>query len=76
VSTLRDELGCEVERLQYNFRSHAGVLSLPSGQCCDMDGCIKLFSGIDPEVVLIETFSGDKQDTTYSKFGPNWMATP
>jgi hypothetical protein len=39
-----------------------------------MSGCIALFKGIDPEVSLIQTYSGSRPDTVYSLDDGEWRA--
>jgi hypothetical protein len=53
----RDDVQCDVRRLEYDFETRTGILHLGSGSCTDMSGCIKLFKGIDPEVLAIHTLS-------------------
>lgn len=49
-------------------------LTMYRGDCCDMDGCIKIASILCPEVVTIETYSGAKLDTVYLKEHGQWQA--
>ena len=63
---------CEVHALWYDFQARRGVLNLPPGTCTGMDGCIELFTAIDPEVRLIETVSGTVRDTTYERRDGTW----
>ena len=60
-------LACGVLRLSYDFETRAGEIYFPQAHCCDMSGCIKLFAAIDPEAVSIQTFSGDRPDTSYHR---------
>ena len=60
-------LQCDVLRVEYNFNSQAGTLYLEDHSCRDMIGCINFFRSIDPEVKQIITFSGDREDTGYTR---------
>lgn len=59
-------LVCKVKTLSYDFRTGVGEIHFPPFHCCDMDGCIKLFTAIDPKVKDIQTYSGEKMDTRYT----------
>ena len=63
---------CEVLRLSYDFGSRAGIAEFAEDNCSDMDGAIKVFSAIDPEVINIQTYSGEKKDTLYRKIKGEW----
>lgn len=39
-----------------------------------MTGCVGLFEAIDPNIVAINTHSGDRADTAYRKAGAEWKA--
>jgi hypothetical protein len=67
-------LVCGVERLEYDFSARTGKLWLPGSQCCDMSGCIGLFTAIDHRVRRIETFNADGPDTFYLKVEGTWFA--
>ena len=73
---LDKRLMCHVISLAYDFRSHAGQVYFPDGECCDMSGCVALFEGIDPKVTIVRTFSGDREDTVYRKEGKGWDIIP
>lgn len=68
----RKDLMCEVANLAYDFDSRKGTLNLAPGHCCDMEGCINLFTKIDPDVQFIETYSGEEPDTVYRRKGNDW----
>src|SRR4051812_22756115 len=68
-----DRLMCGVESLSYDFAARAGTIRFPRGDCCDFRGCLRLFEGIDPGVVAIDTWSGDRPDTIYHKRGGEWV---
>jgi len=71
------ELSCTVELLSYNFddENGMGLLFMAPLNCCDMSGCIKLFSAIDPNVRRILTYAGGVPDTEYLKDGSGeWVA--
>ena len=67
-----ERLMCGVERLSYDFATRKGVVVFPRGDCCDFRGCLRLFEAIDPGVVAIDTWSGDRPDTIYRKRGGTW----
>jgi hypothetical protein len=67
-------LVCKVESLSYDFTSRAGVLRMPDQNCCDMGATVKLFTGIDPDVMIIRTFSGERPDTEYHLTASGWEA--
>jgi hypothetical protein len=69
-----EELVSEVNRLTYDFDSFTGELFMPSGCCCDKDGCIALFQRIDPDVQMICTYVGEKLDTYYRREGQQWRS--
>jgi hypothetical protein len=47
---------------------------MADGNCCDMDGCVAVFTAIDPQVCAIATFSGINKDTVYTRYGERWEA--
>ena len=67
MSIQRDDIGCRVSRLRYNFDQHVGLLELPDNDCVDQTGCVDLFTGIDFDVEAIYTVNGDGRDTTYTR---------
>lgn len=50
------------------------MLTMAPGDCCDMDGCLKIASILCPEVVTIATYSGAELDTVYLKQQGQWQA--
>jgi hypothetical protein len=73
----RDDVQCYVEKLEYDFQRRAGKLFMGENSCTDMDGCIRLFKRIDPDVELIETIaspSSPRRDTTYRRVAGKWKA--
>ena len=65
-----------VTGIEYSFKYHTGRLYMESHCCCDMQGCINFFRNIDPDVELIRTFAGIKEDTSYRRCsdGIRWQA--
>ena len=61
-------LGCEVDRLEYDFNKRIGRLFMPKDNCCDMSGCVAMFERIDPHVKRIETFAAGKPDYDEAKW--------
>ena len=68
---------CYVKRVVYDFDTRRGILMMEEDSCTDMNGAIKLFQAIDPNVKAIDTFAGTRPDTSYrrhsAKFG-GWKA--
>ena len=64
-----ERLKCHVQQVAYDTRTRTGRLDFPEACCCDMTGAIQLFSAIDPEVPVIETFAGGEADTVF-RFNP------
>jgi hypothetical protein len=56
---------CAILRLGYDFTTRRGEIYFLPQQCCDAQGCIDLFLLIDPNVAVIQTYSGDRVDTSY-----------
>lgn len=68
-------LATTVQRLHYDWSTGAGGLFMPDGCCTDMQGAIRLFRKIDPNVRVIRTFAGPARDTTYERVGRDeWVA--
>ena len=61
-----------VDRLEYDFHARCGKLYMPEGNCTDMEGVIALFKGLDPAVLRVETFSGERPDMVYIKITQEW----
>ena len=64
-----DELKCCVIEVRYSFPQRIGIAILEDGHCTSMCGCIRFFQRIDPEVRQIQTLSGRKDDTVYTRTG-------
>jgi hypothetical protein len=71
---LQPDLGCAVLNLSIDFVAKSGKLFVPDSQCTDMGRTIDLFTKVFPEIKLIETFAGDKEDTKYYCHDGNWEA--
>lgn len=67
-------LQCQVITITYDFLRRVGVAYFPEDNCCDMDGIISLFTGIDPEIRFIQTFAGKLEDTCYRQQAGKWKA--
>jgi len=67
-------LMCQVESIEYNFLEQEGMLYMPSHNCCDMNGCIKLFESIDVKVRKIQTFTNKVPDVCYILTDSGWKA--
>ena len=68
------DLGCYVQRLEYDFVTRTGTLIMCEISCTDMGGCIDLFKRIDPKVVHIRTIAGSEPDTEYRLMYGRWHA--
>jgi len=68
------DLMCEPVKVEYDFVKRRGFLYMADGDCCDMTGCILLFSRMDQDVERIDTISGDKPSTSYVLSNGNWRA--
>jgi hypothetical protein len=70
-----EQLQCEVDGVEYDFRKRAGIVRMPWGNCTDMDGCIRLFEAIDEDVRTIQTIEAGGLDTRYVRILKNkWHA--
>lgn len=69
-----ERLMCGVKALSYDFATRTGAIAFPPYHCCDMTGCTRLFEAIDPGVIAIDTYSGDRPDTVYRKRRGTWEA--
>jgi hypothetical protein len=65
-----------MDSLEYSFKYKTGRLYLRRGRRPDMDGCIRLFTAIDPNVEMIRTLSGFKWGPVYKRHGDCWEARP
>ena len=72
---MRSELmQCGADHLQYDFPAMVGRVWLPHGNACDMGGCTKMFTAIDPNVRIIHVHTYDSNgvellDTVYKQDG-------
>jgi hypothetical protein len=71
---LHPGLGCAPLELHYDFAAATGALIMADGHCCNMEGCVELFTAIDARVGVIVTFSGLEKDTVYMRHGQGWQA--
>lgn len=70
----RDDLGCFVKTVEYDFATRRGRLVMGDRSCTDMSACIALFKAIDPKVEIICTFAGERADTIYALRNREWEA--
>lgn len=63
-----DELMCNIESVFVDFKTHNATFNLHKDHCCDMRGAINYAKRIDPEIILIKTYSGDREDVVYVSF--------
>lgn len=71
--TGRDDLMCEVEKLEYHVKTRTGKLFLPQGYSANGDGITRLFEDIDSEVACIDVFSGTEPEFRYRKDSGGWQ---
>jgi hypothetical protein len=71
---LHSALRCVPLELHYDFAAATGALIMADGECCDMQGCVALFTAIDPAVGVIVTFAGIEKDSVYVRHGRGWEA--
>ena len=69
-----DLLKCSVNSISYNFVTRVGHLYMADDNCCDMAGCIKLFTSVDPKCRRIDTFAGYVPDVVYIRPAGKWNA--
>lgn len=65
------KLKAEVNKMSYDFTRRVGFIHMAPYSCTDMTGATAIFEAIDPRVLMIVTFAGEKLDTTYVKAGQN-----
>lgn len=68
------QLACYVKSISYDYDAKRGRLNMEEGNCCDMSGCIDLFTRIDPDVNRIHTYAGKMPDTDYIHKHDKWTA--
>src|SRR5262245_48083485 len=68
------ELQCRILRVSYDFNKRRADLFLPVGECTDMTGAIGSVTHIDPDARMIQTWAGDKPDTSYVWSNGVWYA--
>lgn len=71
--TYDHRLQCYVTALSYDFVTRKGRLDMDHS-CCDMQGCVDLFLGIDPLCERIETVDCGEPDTVYRLTPQGWEA--
>lgn len=69
-----DQLACFVKSISYDYDAKRGRLNMEERNCCDMSGCIDLFTRIDPDVNRIHTYTGNTPDTYYIHKRGEWTA--
>lgn len=71
------QLQCFVAEIRYDFIQKFGTVVIDESGCTDMGGCIAFFERIDPTVRCIQTYSGNRSDTTYRLNAVGeWEASP
>lgn len=66
-SMFNEGLKCHVISLEYDFKVRTGRLYMPTVNCCDMSGCLKIFEAINPWINCIDTYADGKIDVRYKK---------
>lgn len=62
-----------VERMTYDRETRSGVLYIAPHEAPDMGGTIELFEGVDPDVRLVDVYSGTEPDTRFlRRHGDDW----
>lgn len=61
------EIGCNVLNLVYDFEERSGTLRVAADEWTDMEGCIELFSRIDPRVMVILVYNGSTEGIAYER---------
>jgi hypothetical protein len=70
-----DRLMCDRPiRIEYDSASCTGKIYMQPRCCTNMAGAIALFTAIDPDVEVIETYAGDAKDTAYRRKRSGWNA--
>ncbi|QCK87450.1 hypothetical protein E8L99_17640 [Phreatobacter aquaticus] len=67
MTTYSMELMCNVVSLTYDFRARAGRVVLDEFGSTDMSGAINYFRRVDPDVIEVATFRGEKPDVVYRR---------
>lgn len=71
---------CMLESVQYDFTTRIGHLVMGPMSAADMQGCIDIFTGLDPKVEAIVTWRTDPaglvRDTSYLLHKGEWRAIP
>jgi hypothetical protein len=69
------ELMADVRRIEYDCNTATGRVFMRPGCCVNMTSTILLFQRIARDVCVIETFAGDRRDTSYHRTSPElWRA--
>ena len=74
MTAINDKLKCELERLHVDIPRSFAAVHVAEGQCVDMTGVIEVVTSIDPNVKIIQTFSGALPDTRYALIDGSWNA--
>jgi hypothetical protein len=65
-------LGTAIWSLAYDVRTRTGTITMPASYCTSMDGAVRLFLRLDPEVAHVVTIAGGLIDTTYERVDGLW----
>ena len=65
---------CDVLSMSVDFVEKSGWLYVPDGQCPDMNRTIGFFKVVLPDISLIQTMSGIKEDVKYLLVSGKWVA--
>jgi hypothetical protein len=63
-----------VTSIDYDHEVHVGELVMPAHCCTDMTDAIRLFKMIDPDLIQVQTVSGNDIDVIYTKTEAGWFA--
>lgn len=66
-------MGTAIISISYNFKDKELEIYQESWSCCDGRAAINLALSIDTRCTQIQTFQGDKHDTTYVLIDGKWF---
>jgi hypothetical protein len=65
---------CFVQEIDVDHTDHVAYVQLDAVGACDMVGCLTTVQELDPEVIEINVFSGEKPDVRYTRRDGPWTA--
>ena len=67
-------IGCPLERVNYDYRNAVCVMQVPADACVDATAALQLARKLFPGVTELRTFAGDQLDTMYRFAHGHWIA--